>query len=213
MVLLRPIGLRDPRTGNRPFAVCQLRKENAAAESFNMVGFQTRLTIPEQRRVFRLIPGLQRAEFLRYGSIHRNTYLDSPSLLSADLSFRDEPGLFLAGQICGNEGYTESIATGHMAALSVAARINGGSFAQPPEETALGSLMHHVTASQETPFTPSNIHFGLFPPLERQEGKRKIGKKEKKGLLCDRAIKKMEEWCSIKPGSKLLRIKLLLRYS
>ncbi|MCX7727325.1 MAG: methylenetetrahydrofolate--tRNA-(uracil(54)-C(5))-methyltransferase (FADH(2)-oxidizing) TrmFO, partial [Chitinispirillaceae bacterium] len=113
---LRPVGLIDPNSRKRPFAVCQLRKENISGESYNMVGFQTRLKIQEQKRVFRLIPGLENAEFLRFGSIHRNTYLDSPALLNSDLSFKKITNLFLAGQLCGNEGYTESIATGHLAA-------------------------------------------------------------------------------------------------
>ncbi len=190
---LKPVGLIDPRTAKRPFAVCQLRKENIAGESYNMVGFQTRLTIPEQKRVFRLIPGLAGAEFMRYGSIHRNTYLDSPRILSEDLSFRSRPSLFLSGQICGSEGYTESVATGHLAALSLAAKMTGNTFAPPPPETALGSLMCHVTGSKEKVFTPSNIHFGLFPPLENVKRGR-LGKKEKKEALCRRALDKINEW-------------------
>ncbi|MBN1576299.1 MAG: methylenetetrahydrofolate--tRNA-(uracil(54)-C(5))-methyltransferase (FADH(2)-oxidizing) TrmFO [Chitinispirillaceae bacterium] len=197
---LRPVGLIDPRTGRRPFAVCQLRRERASGESYNLVGFQTRLTIREQQRVFRLIPGFARAEFLRYGSIHRNTYLDSPALLRHDLSFRQRPDLFCAGQLCGNEGYTESIATGHLAASAVASRIAGHPWAAPPVETALGALLHHVTASKEHPFTPSNIHFGLFPPLDTVPVKRKPGKKEKQERMCERALMKIREWISSLPG-------------
>lgn len=190
---LRPVGIFDPKTGKRPYAVCQLRKENAAGNSYNMVGFQTRLTIPEQQRVFRLIPGLQNAEFLRYGSIHRNTYFDSPRLLSSDLSFRARSNLFLAGQICGNEGYTESIATGHIAALFLVSRIKGRAINQLPLNTALGALVNHVVASPIEPFTPSNIHFGLFPELD-QTGKKRIGKKEKKELICQAALQEIHKW-------------------
>lgn len=195
---LRPVGLIDPRTGKRPFAVCQLRREKLSGESYNLVGFQTRLTIPEQKRVFRLIPGMEKAEFLRFGSIHRNTYLDSPKLLCEDLSFHSNRSLFLAGQICGSEGYTESVVTGHLAAAAVVARVRGETFVVPPAETALGSLLRHVTCSEEKSFTPSNIHFGLFPPLEEKR-KGRGWKKEKKELLCDRGVKGMIDW-SLKTG-------------
>lgn len=191
---LRPVGLTDPRSGRWPYAVCQLRKENRSGESYNMVGFQTRLKQPEQQRIFRLIPGLADAEFLRYGSIHRNTYLDSPHLLQNDLSFRIRQDLFLAGQLCGNEGYTESIATGHLAACAVLARLRSTEWIPPPDETALGSLLHHVTSSEEHPFTPSNIHFGLFPPIEPPPGKRKLGKKERQELRCGIALEKIALW-------------------
>ena len=186
---MRPIGLTDPRTGRRPFAVCQLRKETASAESYNMVGFQTRLTIPHQQKVFRLIPGLQNAKFLRFGSIHRNTYLDSPKLLGSDLSFRKHPRIFLAGQICGNEGYTESIATGHLAALFAASKLGVRNCDPPPEQTALGALLKHITSSPVEPFCPTNIHFGLFPPLDKAEFNRRQGKKHKKEVLCERALR------------------------
>ncbi|KMQ52902.1 tRNA:m(5)U-54 MTase gid [Chitinispirillum alkaliphilum] len=205
---LRPVGITDPRTGRWPYAVCQLRRENKAGDSFNMVGFQTRLTIPQQKKVFRLIPGLENAEFLRYGSIHRNTYLNSPKLLSDDLSFSEEPDLFLAGQICGNEGYTESVATGHLSALFVSRRLSGCSIEPPPLETATGALLNHVTNSTSDPFTPSNIHFGLFPALEQQRFNRKEGKKRKKQVLCERATEKLNEWAEktgvLTPNSKHL---------
>jgi methylenetetrahydrofolate--tRNA-(uracil-5-)-methyltransferase len=190
---LRPIGIDDPRTGRWPYALCQLRKENLAGESFNMVGFQTRLTIPEQKRIFRMIPGLANAEFLRFGSIHRNTFMDSPRLLAGDLSFKSKPDLFLAGQLCGNEGYTESIATGHLAALFASMRLRGTPLCPPPEVTALGALLNHVTSSPVEPFSPSNVHFGLFPSLD-QGNRKRIGKKEKKELLCKRAGSALEEW-------------------
>lgn len=192
---LKPIGLIDPRTGRRPVAVCQLRRENEAGTAFNMVGFQTRLTIPEQLRVFRLIPGLEKAEFLRYGSIHRNTYCDSPRLLAPDLSLRAVPEVFIAGQLCGSEGYTESIATGHLAALFVRARLAGGTFSGPPRESALGSLLHHVVFSPGIPFTPSNIHFGLFPALP--DNAKRIRKKADREMLCERALQSIREWSTM----------------
>lgn len=189
---LKPIGLVDPRTNRMPFAVCQLRRENESGTSYNMVGFQTRLTVPAQKEVFRLIPGLEKAEFLRFGSIHRNTYLDSPRLLAPDLSFRSMPSLFLAGQLCGSEGYTESIATGHLAALFAAAKIQGKGIAPPPRESALGSLFYHVTGSCTAPFTPSNIHFGIFPALSENRGR--IRKKIARDLFARRAIESAAKW-------------------
>lgn len=193
---LRPVGLTDPRTGRWPYAVCQLRKENTSGESYNMVGFQTRLTFGEQKNVFSLIPGMQNAEFLRYGSIHRNTYLDSPHLLSKDLSFVSMPNVYLCGQMCGSEGYTESVATGHFAARFLASRMQSKTLQQPSPVTASGALLNHVTTDNSSddklPFTPSNVHFGLFDPLAPT--KKKIGKKEKKTLYCNRALEEMDRW-------------------
>jgi methylenetetrahydrofolate--tRNA-(uracil-5-)-methyltransferase len=192
---LKPIGLVDPATGKRPFAVCQLRRENVAGTCYNLVGFQTRLMQREQERVFRMIPGLKRAEFLRFGSIHRNTYLESPRLLNGDLSFKNDSSLFCAGQLCGSEGYTESIATGHLAGLfAAAARIKNARFDPPPRESALGSLLHHVTTPGAGSFTPTNVHFGLFPPIESQ-GKR-IKKKANRDLLCQRAVDSVTVWAT-----------------
>ncbi|MFW5775628.1 MAG: methylenetetrahydrofolate--tRNA-(uracil(54)-C(5))-methyltransferase (FADH(2)-oxidizing) TrmFO, partial [Chitinivibrionales bacterium] len=145
---MRPIGLSDPRTGKRPFAVCQLRRETASAESWGLVGFQTRLNIAEQKRVFSLIPGLEQADFLRFGSIHRNTYIHSPQVVEEDLSIRSNDSCFLAGQLCGNEGYTESIATGHLVARFIAGRIKGRPVCPPPSTTALGALLQYVTSSE-----------------------------------------------------------------
>jgi methylenetetrahydrofolate--tRNA-(uracil-5-)-methyltransferase len=156
------------------------------------VGFQTRLTIPEQKRVFRMIPGLSNAEFLRYGSIHRNTYLDSPRLLDARLSFAAMPRVRLAGQLCGNEGYTESIATGHLAALFVLAESHDAKLDAPPPETALGALLNHVTHSREERFTPANINFGLFPPLANAPRRR--GKQDRQQAVCDRALSALSAW-------------------
>lgn len=190
---MRPVGIYHPETGKRPYAVLQLRKETADGHSLNMVGFQTRMTIPEQKKVFRLIPGLENAEFLRFGTIHRNTYLESPTLLNEDLSFKNRGNLFLAGQICGNEGYTESIATGHYAALAILSRIKNIGFTRPPKESALGALIHHVTELKDVKFTPSNINYSLIPPLdEKVKGKgRKAIRKER---LCERALSAFDEW-------------------
>jgi methylenetetrahydrofolate--tRNA-(uracil-5-)-methyltransferase len=163
---LRPVGLRDPRTGQRPYAVVQLRAEDTALRSYNLVGFQTRLLQGEQRRVFRLIPGLEGAAFLRYGSIHRNTYLDAPRLLKEDLAFRAAPSLRVAGQISGVEGYLESTAMGLLAGLFLAAELRGRSLPPPPPSTAIGALLRHLTRPRAAGerFEPSNITFGLLPP-------------------------------------------------
>lgn len=190
---LKPVGFTDPRTGRRPYAVCQLRRETQDGDSFSMVAFQTRLTIAHQQQVLRLIPGLEKAQFLRYGSCHRNTFMNAPALLNSDLSFKDEPALFLAGQLCGNEGYTESIATGHLAALFIAARICGKSIDALPPTTACGALLRHITASEQKPFTPSSFNFGLVPTLDTRH-LRKIGKKEKHALLCERAQTDFAAW-------------------
>lgn len=190
---LRPVGITDPRTGKRPFAVCQLRKENAAGESLGMVGFQTRMTVPEQKRILRFIPGLENAEILRYGSIHRNTYLNSPLLLEKDLSFKKKGNIFLAGQICGSEGYTESIATGHMAAIFTWAKITKNTIHTFPPTTAFGALLRHVTQLQGKRFTPSNINYGLFEPLFLS-GKRRLKKAKKRELMCERALEDMQKW-------------------
>ncbi len=190
---LRPVGLTDPATGRRPFAVCQLRRETRSGESLSLVGFQTRVRIPEQRRVFRMIPGLERAEFLRYGSIHRNTYLDSPRLLNRDLSFRGRPELFVAGQLSGSEGYTESIATGSLAAAAVAARLRGEQFVPPPGSTLCGALLAYVCGAHDGVFCPSNANFGLLAPLEgRMHGRG--AKRRKKESLAERSAAEMGRW-------------------
>jgi methylenetetrahydrofolate--tRNA-(uracil-5-)-methyltransferase len=189
---LKPIGFSDPQTGKRPFALCQLRREDAEGASYSLVACQTRLTQAEQKRIFRKIPGLEQAEFLRFGSCHRNTFMDSPELLSKDLSFRKMPSVFLAGQVCGNEGYVESIATGHLAALFIMAKLLGKDLARPPETSALGSLLGYVTTSKQRPFSPTSFHFGLLPPLP--ELFRRVLKKEKQTLLCNRAIEDARHW-------------------
>lgn len=190
---LKPIGFTDPRTGKRPYAVCQLRRETNDGDSFSMVGFQTRLTIPNQQKVFRLIPGLENARFQRFGSCHRNTFMNSPQLVSSDLSFKQHETFYLAGQLCGNEGYTESIATGHLTALFIWARLQGKRLEPPPVTTACGALLRHVTASEVRPFSPSSFHFGLLPALSQTVQKR-IGKREKHAMLCARALNDFTQW-------------------
>jgi len=162
---MKPMGLIDPRTGRRPYAAVQLRRENLRADSFNLVGFQNHLRFPEQKRVMRLIPGLENVEFLRFGQIHRNTYINSPALLSATLQLRSRPNVFFAGQISGVEGYVESIATG-LAAGGFAADLMRGRAPEPfPRETALGSLCHYVSHADPKHYQPANIAFDLLPPV------------------------------------------------
>jgi methylenetetrahydrofolate--tRNA-(uracil-5-)-methyltransferase len=165
---MKPVGLVDPRTGQQSHAVVQLRLEDRAGTSFNLVGFQTRLTWPEQKRIFRMLPGLANAEFLRMGQIHRNTFLDAPRLLAADQSLRADPRVFFAGQVTGVEGYVESAASGYLCALAVHSRLKGRAFRPPPASTALGALHRHVTGEAHPEgyrYQPTNVIFGLFPPL------------------------------------------------
>lgn len=191
--MMKPVGLNHPVTGQKYHAVCQLRKENKQGDSFNMVGCQTRMTFNEQKRVFSLIPGLENAEFIRYGTIHRNSYLNSPELLKRDLSFKGRENLFLAGQLSGNEGYTESVTTGHLAALAIASRLETGSDIEfPTDETACGALLDHITRKPISgKFTPTNINFSLIAPPP--QGK-KMRKKERKEFYCKRALEVMKEW-------------------
>jgi methylenetetrahydrofolate--tRNA-(uracil-5-)-methyltransferase len=186
---LKPVGLIDPRTGKRPFAVVQLRQEDRFETLYNLVGFQTRLKHEEQKRVFRMIPGLQKAEFVRLGSIHRNTFIDSPRLLNESLQLKSHPQLFFAGQMTGVEGYLESAAMGLLAGINALRVGRGMDLVVPPPTTAIGGLVHYITHSQAAPFQPMNINFGLFPPLAgRARGR------EKRRLLAKRALKEMEEW-------------------
>nr|WP_027369276.1 methylenetetrahydrofolate--tRNA-(uracil(54)-C(5))-methyltransferase (FADH(2)-oxidizing) TrmFO [Desulfovermiculus halophilus] len=180
---MKPVGLIDPRTGERPFAVVQLRTENMEKSMFNLVGFQTKLTYAEQKRVFRLIPGLERAEFLRLGSIHRNTFVNAPRVLTPDLELREAPGVFLAGQITGVEGYIESAACGLWLGMHL-----GRGAALPPEETALGGLLNHLRQPRDD-FQPMNINFGLLPPL-----KQRMKKAKRKEAHVRRAQTALEEW-------------------
>jgi methylenetetrahydrofolate--tRNA-(uracil-5-)-methyltransferase len=191
---MKPVGLEDPRTGRRPFAVVQLRREDEAGTAFNMVGFQTRLTWPEQKRIFRdFVPGLARAEFVRLGQIHRNTFIEAPRLLAPDLSHRERPHLFFAGQITGVEGYVESTACGLLAARAVLDRLAGRPFRPPPPATAIGALYRHVTGAAHPPgadYQPTNVVFALFPPLEG----RHRGKAARKGAHLERARRELAPW-------------------
>jgi methylenetetrahydrofolate--tRNA-(uracil-5-)-methyltransferase len=189
---MKPIGLVDPRTGRRPHAVVQLRAENRHCTAYNLVGFQTRLAYPEQLRIFRLIPGLAGAEFLRYGSIHRNSYVDSPRLLGPELELRGRPEVRLAGQITGVEGYIESTAMGLCAARFCAGRLRGHPVAPPPPESAIGALHQHVTRPRRSDerFEPMNINYGLMPPLPGRPSKR-----DRRRLFASRAVAAFSAWC------------------
>ena len=184
---MKPVGLVDPRTGKQPFAVVQLRREDQFGSLFNLVGFQTRLKQDEQGRIFRTIPGLERAEFARWGSVHRNTFIDSPQLLKESLQLKSHPQLFLAGQITGVEGYMESAAMGIIAGLNAYRHERGMSSVFPPPTTAMGALINYITHSESIPFQPMNINFGLFPPLP---GRRR----QKRQRLSNRALEEMQRW-------------------
>jgi methylenetetrahydrofolate--tRNA-(uracil-5-)-methyltransferase len=198
---MKPVGLRDPRTGRPPYAVVQLRQENLRADSYNLVGFQNHLKYGEQARVLRLIPGLENARFLRYGQIHRNTYINSPSLLTPTLQMKQHPRVLFAGQICGVEGYVESIATGMLAGMNAAALHEEGDPVAPPRETALGSLTHYVTHADAKKFQPANITFDLLPPLERKIRDRK----ERHRLQCDLALRELAGWLEQTRAGNLAR--------
>ena len=187
---MKPVGLRDPRTGNRPYAVVQLRQENLRADSYNLVGFQNHLKFGEQARVLRLIPGLENARFLRFGQIHRNTYINSPVLLNSTLQMKEHPAVLFAGQICGVEGYVESIATGMMAGVHAAALISGETPKAPPRTTALGSLMHYITNADPKKFQPANITFDLLPPLEKKIRDRQ----QRHKMQCELALLELKGW-------------------
>ncbi|MCK9377090.1 MAG: methylenetetrahydrofolate--tRNA-(uracil(54)-C(5))-methyltransferase (FADH(2)-oxidizing) TrmFO [Syntrophobacterales bacterium] len=186
---LKPVGLIDPATGRQPFAVVQLRAENREGTLYNLVGFQTKLKYGEQQRVFRLIPGLEQAEFARLGSIHRNTFIHSPGLLSPHLNFLAHPHLFLAGQISGVEGYVESASMGLLAGINATRHLRSQPLATPPRETALGALIYHLTNTATKDFQPMNVNFGLFPALEGR-----IPKKLRGAAYAERALEALEEW-------------------
>jgi methylenetetrahydrofolate--tRNA-(uracil-5-)-methyltransferase len=191
---MKPVGLRDPRTGRTPWAVVQLRQENLRADSYNLVGFQNHLKYGEQARILRMIPGLEQARFLRYGQVHRNTYIQSPSLLGDRLALRAHPRVLFAGQISGVEGYTESIASGLLAGHYAAALALGLDLAPVPRETALGSLVNYITRAGRSSFQPANITFDLLPPLEEQERSRVRDKKERHRLQCEHALEALGAW-------------------
>jgi methylenetetrahydrofolate--tRNA-(uracil-5-)-methyltransferase len=187
---MKPVGLRDPRTGKPAWAVVQLRQENLRADSYNLVGFQNHLKFGDQARVLRLIPGLENARFLRYGQIHRNTYINGPTLLRDTLQMKAHPRVMFAGQICGVEGYVESIATGLMAGMHAAALASGAEPTAPPRASAFGSLMHYVTQADPRHFQPANITFDLLPALE----KRVRDRQERHRLQCAAALREFDGW-------------------
>ena len=186
---MKPVGLDNPATGREPYAVVQLRKENLAGTLHNLVGFQTKMTWPEQKRIFRMIPGLQYAEFARLGSMHRNTFINSPALLQSTLQLQSDPRIFFAGQITGVEGYVESAGSGFIAGLNAARVANGMAIIAPPPESALGALVQHVTNADVKHFQPMNVNYGLFPAIAG-----KIKKKEKRGMLAERALAEIDIW-------------------
>jgi methylenetetrahydrofolate--tRNA-(uracil-5-)-methyltransferase len=187
---MKPVGLFDPRTGKMPYAVVQLRQENLRADSYNLVGFQNHLKLGEQARVLRLIPGLENARFLRYGQIHRNTYINAPTLLRETLQMKAHPRVFFAGQICGVEGYVESIATGLLAGVHAAALASGSEAATAPRASAFGSLTHYVTHADAKNFQPANITFDLLPQLEKKIRDRK----ERHRVQCELALREFDRW-------------------
>jgi methylenetetrahydrofolate--tRNA-(uracil-5-)-methyltransferase len=191
---MKPVGLPDPKTGRDPHAVVQLRTENKDMTAYNMVGFQTRLKWPEQKKVFRMINGLENAEFLRFGSIHRNTFINSPLFLNKDLTLKMSDNLYIAGQISGVEGYIESTAMGMIAGINAALRLQGKKAINVPETTAHGALIRHITESESRHFQPSNINFGLFPLPEKALKMR--DKKLKKQILVESAIKDWDNYLS-----------------
>jgi len=186
---MKPVGLPDPRTGREPWAVVQFRREDRAGQMWNLVGFQTRLRIPEQQRVFRTIPGLADAEFLRYGSIHRNSYINSPRSLGPGLATREGPPVFFAGQLTGVEGYTESLGTGILAGINLARHLQGLPPETPPPTTMLGGLLRYLREADPDHFQPMNANFGLLEPLEGR-----VSKADKRAALASRAVTDFESW-------------------
>ncbi len=187
---MKPVGLRDPRTGTQPYAVVQLRQENLRADSYNIVGFQNHLKFGEQARVLRLIPGLENARFLRYGQIHRNTYIDGPALLTETLQMKQHPRVLFAGQISGVEGYVESIATGLLAGVHAAALAEGAEPIPAPRASAFGSLVHYITHADARDFQPANVTFDLLPPLDEKVRDRA----RRHRLQCERALAGFDRW-------------------
>jgi methylenetetrahydrofolate--tRNA-(uracil-5-)-methyltransferase len=193
---MKPVGLNDPRTGRRPFAVVQLRQDNALGSLWNMVGFQTKLKHSEQIRIFRTIPGLENAQFARLGGLHRNTFINAPRLLDDKLRLKSRPRIRFAGQITGVEGYLESAAIGLLAGRFAATEILGGAMNPPPPTTALGALLHHITGGADAKtFQPMNINFGLFPEPDPQQ---KTRGRERKRALSERALADLEQWLGIR---------------
>lgn len=191
---MKPVGLINPRTGKMPWAVVQLRVENLRADSYNLVGFQNHMKFGEQARIFRMIPGLEQAKFLRYGQIHRNTYINSPTVLTRTLHLREYPRIFFAGQISGVEGYTESIATGMLAGMYAAEMARGERPEPVPRGTALGSLVRYITEADAKRFQPANITFDLLEPLDEATRRKVRDKRERHRIVCERALGAVDAW-------------------
>lgn len=191
---MKPVGLHDPRTGKRPYAVLQLRQENLRADSYNLVGFQNHLRFGEQEKVFQLIPGLENARFVRLGQIHRNTFINAPKLLDPTLQARKDPRVFFAGQISGVEGYVECIATGLIAGVNASLLAAGEPLRVPPRSTAIGSLINYLVSADPQHFQPENINFGIMPPPELPLPARKMGKMEKHLFQTKRALADMDDF-------------------
>lgn len=202
---LKPVGLVDPRTGKRPWAVIQLRKENESGSMLSMVGFQTKMKWPEQRRVFGQLPCLENVEFYRYGSVHRNTYVEGPEILNPDLSLKKSPRLFLAGQITGVEGYTESSSIGLLVGLSLSRKIAGQEWELPPEHTMLGALGRYICFGGKGHYQPMNSHFGLLPTIQRKRG---ISKADVKVMKCQRAQDAFLSWSKGRINDHLSEVEL-----
>jgi methylenetetrahydrofolate--tRNA-(uracil-5-)-methyltransferase len=197
---MRPVGLEDPRTGRRSYAVLQLRQDNLSGHLYNLVGFQTNLKFSEQRRVLRMIPGLQRAEFARFGQMHRNTFIFSPALLRPSLQFHNRDDLFFAGQITGVEGYVGNIATGLLAGLNVARWLQRKGLLQLPETTMLGALCHYITHASPADFQPMKANFGILPPLDiaplERAGRGRRNKHQRVSAYVERALRALESCCT-----------------
>ena len=198
---MKPVGLNNPQTGKMPYAVVQLRQENLRADSYNLVGFQNHLKFGAQAQVLRLIPGLENARFMRFGQIHRNTYINSPELLTSTLQMKEHPAVFFAGQICGVEGYVESIATGMLAGIFPSQLVAGETPVSPPRATAMGSLVHYITHADPRKFQPANITFDLLPPLENKIRDRQLRHK----MQCDLALEELALWLDGNLSSKLVK--------
>jgi methylenetetrahydrofolate--tRNA-(uracil-5-)-methyltransferase len=189
---MKPVGLTNPNSSDKPYAVVQLRQDNKLGTLYNMVGFQTKLTYGEQKRIFSTIPGLEKAEFARLGGLHRNTFINSPEVLDGQLRLKNHPHIRFAGQITGVEGYVESTAIGLIAGRMAAADILGGQFLLPPVTTAMGAILGHITGGAESSsFQPMNVNFGLFPPPEGR-----IRKKDRKQAYTSRAAADFTEWAN-----------------
>ena len=191
---MKPVGLRNPHTGQMPYAVVQLRQENLRADSYNLVGFQNHLKYGDQARVLRLIPGLENAKFLRYGQIHRNTYINGPTLLNETLQMKQRANVLFAGQISGVEGYVESIATGLLAGMHAAALASGSEPVAPPRATAFGALVNYICHADAKNFQPANITFDLLQPLDEATRKRVRDKKQRHAMVCERALEEVDAW-------------------